>query len=71
MGILTDDFRNPLLYVNTLQSNFIYDIVTKSDTKMVMRQRETSRHTLNNTIGCIVSSDRSIIYWVNNLVSLA
>ena len=66
VGIFTDRFNDPTGYIDTVSDSFIYDIISKSNTQMILRQRRTDTHTLDNRLGCIVSADRSTIYWVNN-----
>ena len=63
IGVCTDDVNQPLKYKDTEQESLLYDIVQKTDTEMLLSQRVTASHALQNYLGCIVSADRQTIYW--------
>ena len=65
IGIVADHKGKPLEYLDTELPQYIFDIVTKSDSEIFLRQRLTRYHSLNNYLGAIVSADRETIYWTN------
>lgn len=66
VGVFAWDNNNPLLYRNTTDGQYLYDIVEKTSTEMTLRCRVPREDHIANYLGAIVSPDRQIVYWVND-----
>ena len=55
----------PLEYRDTIAPQAIMEIVERSDTRIVVRSGTEVIHA-QSSIGALVSSDRSVVYWVND-----
>lgn len=62
-------FRNdaPLAYRETPSgdSPYLFNIVSKSDTEMVLKCERAAEHSDNSYLGGIVSANRETVYWEN------
>lgn len=63
MAIANDD---PTALINSTDQTHIYSIISKQDMEMTLKQSQQGTHGANTFIGCIVSVDRQIIYWIND-----
>ena len=61
-------FQNavPLTYKDTSNPALMYEIVSKTDSEMVLRCLSPNTGHGNNYLGGIVSADRQTIFWVND-----
>lgn len=53
------------MYRNSDVASEIADIITKDDTVIMFKVRETVSHSTPRYLGMIVSADRGTVYWVN------
>lgn len=65
VGVLASNNDLPLENRDVPQAILLFDIVSRTDTEMLMRQRTTISHGVDNYLGAILSADRQTVYWVN------
>lgn len=65
IGVYSSSNAFPQAHVDTQFDADIFDIIEKSDNRMVLRARVPRNADYNQYLGCVLSSDRSIIYWTN------
>lgn len=65
LGILSNGNTAPLYFRNTTQRSLLFEITEKSDDTLVLTAMEQSTAGGAVYLGCVVSSDRQTIYWVN------
>lgn len=56
---------NPLQFRNDQSAEVVMRLAERSPNRIVMRAERAWNHT-TATIGALLSSDRSIVYWVND-----
>lgn len=66
LGIQAAVNDDPLHYRNSVSGNYLCDIVTKTETEMVLQLRTPGNAPANRFLGGILSADRATEYWVNN-----
>lgn len=65
-GALSFNNDNPTENQEFLGDSYLYNIVSKTKTEMVLRRRVDVSIPNDNYLGVIVSADTMIAYWVND-----
>lgn len=65
VGILATGNASPTAQSHVEYPDWIYDIVSRTETRIVLRVRSAVVHGFNTYVGCLVSPDRETIYWTN------
>lgn len=67
VGLFAYENTMPLAYINAPSGNseYIFTIVNKSDSEMVMKCENGTAHSVDNYLGGIVTADRQEVIWVN------
>lgn len=66
IGILAISNSAPLQFLDTMVSAYIIPIADLQQNSLSLRQAEVHNVGAPSYLGCIVSPDRSVVYWVNN-----
>lgn len=65
-GVWATNNNAPEEYKNVVNDAYMYEIVEKTESRMVLRQIREVSHSVRSYLGGIYSNDRSVTYWVNN-----
>ena len=65
LGKISYDNDAPLSFRYDNQDTHTFDVEVISNTEAVLRYRQTAAPSPYNYLGCIVSFDGSVVYWVN------
>lgn len=65
LGVAATSNANPTERKDSTNNIVLYDIVEKTDSRLVLKQKEETAIGHANFLGCLVSADRQVVYWVN------
>lgn len=66
IGIIAYNNNNPIEYRNSFSRSLLFNLEILSDGELKATPQEESSYLKPRYLGCIMSSDRSVMYWVNN-----
>lgn len=66
LGVFSDENWAPLKYKDTTNRDFLFDIFVEGSSDLVAVPKTQHTVEYSGYLGAIVSSDRSVVYWVNN-----
>lgn len=64
IGLPATNNDEPLQFLNTTDTHLVAQIVSHSDASISFAASGASSHNALY-LGCIVSADRSVVYWIN------
>ena len=70
IAVGSSDNENPLMFKDTENDRFVFDLTIVDGNNIVAVPRNAQAHQDSFYIGAIVSPDRSIVYWVNDMKPL-
>lgn len=66
VGVIASNNDNPIGGKDSINPIQLYQIVSKTDTEMVVAQVETAPHSVPTYMGGFLSQDRAVVYWEND-----
>lgn len=69
IGLFARHLDNKLEFRYTINESLLYRIADKTNETMRLESYEPTTQHARNFLGAIVSKDRNIVFWINDLVS--
>ena len=66
LGIMSYDNSDPLFLKDTDIAAYICTVEEKTDGRIFFTADGIHQYSLQGYLGCIVSNDRQVVYWVND-----
>lgn len=65
IGILSSSNDDPKENLDTQDNYMLYDIISQTQNKIVLKEKVSASADEDSYLGCIVSPDRQTVYWEN------